>query len=55
VIVVTEPARPRCATCGFLMCELFDEKPINAIASTATPNGKFWCYHCKSDIQKEAL
>jgi hypothetical protein len=34
---------PNCPTCGFVMCEGFDEERINDVATLATPNGEFAC------------
>lgn len=39
-------ANERCSACGFVMCEQFNERRLNAVATLATPNGKFRCYHC---------
>lgn len=53
---VTPPEQnpdPRCPTCGFTMCQQFDERPLTALASTATPNGNYRCYHC-SGVGKPA-
>lgn len=40
-------AAPKCGKCGYMMCQQFDSRPINAIADIATPNGKYICYHCE--------
>lgn len=37
---------PRCPKCGFTLCEQFNDKPINEVATLATPNGNYRCYHC---------
>lgn len=37
---------PSCIKCGTTMCQQFDDRPINAIASMAIPNGKYICYRC---------
>lgn len=44
---------PRCPRCGFTMCEQFDDKPINAVASLAIPNGSYRCYHCAPSPRHE--
>lgn len=38
-------AAPKCGKCGYVMCQQFDSRPVNAIADVATPNGKDICYH----------
>ena len=38
---------PKCPTCHYVMCEQFDEKRINAVATLVTPNGTYRCYHCQ--------
>lgn len=37
---------PKCPKCGFTMCQLFDERPLNDVATVAEPNGQYQCYHC---------
>lgn len=37
---------PRCPTCGYTMCQLFDERQITPLCREATPNGRYQCYHC---------
>lgn len=37
-----------CPKCGFEMCEQFDEKPGPHGSTLAVPNGKYFCYRCKS-------
>lgn len=37
---------PRCPRCGYTMCELFDYEARPPLAFSATPNGKYQCYHC---------
>lgn len=41
-----QPQSPRCPKCGYVMCQQFDSRPVNAIADIATPNGEYICYHC---------
>ena len=46
---LTDPKQPpKCPKCGFVMCEQFDDKPINEHASYAIPNGTYICYHCET-------
>ena len=49
----TENPDPRCPTCGFTLCQQFDERSVTASASIATPNGNYRCYHC-SGVGKPA-
>jgi transposase-like protein len=37
---------PRCPKCGYTMCELFDYQAVTPLAFSATPTGKYQCYHC---------
>lgn len=39
-------AGPRCPKCGYVMCEQFDSRPVNALADIVTPNGTYICYRC---------
>jgi hypothetical protein len=37
---------PCCPKCGYTMCQLFDYRTATPLALSATPNGKWQCYHC---------
>jgi len=47
----------RCPGCGFVMCEEFDERRINNVATLATPNGKYVCRsgRCQAPSEKEGV
>jgi hypothetical protein len=37
---------PKCPTCGYVMCQMFDYTRVNDVATLAEPNGWYVCYHC---------
>ena len=39
---------PKCPTCGYVMCQTFDDVPVTKLATLAVPNGRYICYHCTS-------
>lgn len=52
----TAPATSlRCPKCGYVMCQQFNSRPVNALAEIATPNGQYVCYYCSDTASKLAL